>query len=233
LALIAALAITPFISANPADAPSPEPAPADQAETIEIPPSMTPVSLVIAVYSTSEGPARVGMVFGRHIPHQELEGRVRKMAEAAGWQIAELRLREESSPGNGAETLASFFCNGIINWDKGILGVEPLVKEFASEGHFRIIFLLPEMENFRGPVGRSEEGLKVEFFLREGAYEYVVTSGQALQEGENSAVNSSADEPAAKKPSLLLLFVIIIIAALTAAGVVIGWLWYGRKKRNP
>jgi len=182
------------------------------------------------VHATGEGPSRAAIVFSRTVPHNLLKARLERLGKKAGWQISALRLRDEPGQDKEVQTSASFLCNGIVDWQKGTLGVKPLVEEFGSEGRFRVVFLVPGMRNFSGPSGYSDDGVEVKFSPREEAYEYDVVVTKTPPPPPGGAVNSHSGKPKSAKAPAPLLVAIVLFAAL---GVVIGWLRYGRKKRIP
>ncbi len=229
LVLAVSLAI---LSASAATAPSvPSDQPAEPVEEPEAPPPTDMLALTIVVYSTGEGPSRVGMTFDRQLEHAELENRIQRLGEKASWHIEKLRLRDEADPEDGRMlTLVSFECDEIVDWEKGSLGLKPLVKEFASETRFQVAFLVPGMENFSGPSGYSENGLQVRLIPGDEVYEYEVTPAQGQPEAADEEPSNSSPEEESGGIGLIVL--LIIIASLASLGVVIGWLRCGKKKKN-
>jgi len=183
------------------------------------------LALVIVVFSPRQGPARVSITFSRFVDHGELARRVKSLAKKAGWETWRLQLRDEPGPKGEMQTSASFSCEGIVNRRQGKLGLEPLVEEFRGEGNFRVAFLVPGMESFTGPTGYEKNGTEVRFFPGKEVYEYEVIASTLPNSAE-----VEAEVPPAGKGGLAARGA--IFAGMVGLAVVVGWLWYGRKRKE-
>mgnify|MGYP000021978685 CR=1 FL=1 len=157
------------------------------------------------------------------------------MALQADWEIADLQINDVKSPaedGAGFETSVAFECEGIVDWEKGLLGIQPFIDEFGDLVKFQVAFLLPGLESFSGPAGFVNEKHRVRLFRGEEIYEYeVVNIAEARALNRPIAVVAEA-APQPEPRDLVQTVLVIIIVVLGLAGVVIGWLLYGRMKRS-
>lgn len=185
-------------------------------------------NFVVLVYAPDDGPAQVSLSFLKQINHIELTNRIIAMAGKVGWQVSQLKLTDQPKPEGGRQTTGKFLCSGIVDRQAGVLGVAPLIDEFASEGSFRAIFMVPEMTNFSGPGDFNQGGIPVKLSADADVFEYIVDIPKAQQE---EAIQERAAQLAPKesRAGKLVWWIVLGLACIGLGAVVIGWLRYGRK----
>lgn len=191
--------------------------------------------LVVLVIAPTPGPAKVVMSFSRTLDHKELEQQLQQMADTERWRISSVSVTDEVTQDNGKlQTSVSFSADGIINWQSGFLGVEPIIRQFVNEGSIRVGFFVTGFD-FKGPRNYilNDVEVKLRTTKRPGTaidgYEYDArVAAWRLRHTDDS------DRP--KRHQALsfqtwLVIVTLFIIAL-AVGVVAGRLLYGRRKHT-
>lgn len=222
--LLFMLALAPTWAGQPAGDTPPPPTPNERARQANMP------SLVIVIYSPEQGPVQGAVAFSRRVPHRELQERISRLGRNRGWRVWGVKFTDEPGPEGNPQTSATFRGEGMVDRANGLLGLEPLIEEFGGEGIVRIAFLVPGLKNFRGPFSFVRDGIAVRFTPGDQTYEYEVIVPPTRVGADGKVEVPSLTRPSAASRAAPFLAIGI---CLSTAGVLIGWLRYGRKKKTP
>jgi hypothetical protein len=186
-------------------------------------------AFVVVVVALDGKPAQVAMSFSSKMAPEELNRRILDLGKQAGWTIQDIKIGAEETLQKEPRVIANFSCKGIVNRERGLLGIEPLMNEFGREGAFRAIFLVPGAGVISGPQVVRTEFMQARLLVRAGAYEYIVEPAESLTLVKQRAKAAAAAKAAGARKRLLLVILFLTLAAII---VVVVWLRYGRMKEN-
>lgn len=187
-------------------------------------------SVVVIVDATrKEGPSQVALSFSRQIDRHELEQSIRRAASDGGWRISALDITNEAVPNDTSlQTTVSFTATGIVDRQRGWLGVEPFIRQFVNEGSIKAVFFAPGLA-FTGPRGYSRNDVEVRLRITDGMYQYDARVAAWRQRTPADTAHRTRQKTAST--SLWWVGVALFVVAITI-GVVAGRALYGRKKQE-
>jgi hypothetical protein len=190
---------------------------------------------VVAVVSSAGGPVdRVMLLFDHEVSRQTVQERLTTLGELCGSKVFDLKVRyrpfEALGPSGAGgkpvvQTFAYFGMEGLTDWKRGRLAVEPFARAFHDELPVRVKYDVGAEFPFREPARREffVDGARVRHFPNPTSHQYdlslastTATSGAASPSGGSQVRRWT---PLMTGLAIAIVLTLLLLIGLVAYGV--------------
>ena len=201
-----------------------------QGETLQE--AFTPPRVVVLVESAGGPVDRVMLLFDHEVSRRGVQERIAKLGELCNSKVWDLKTTYRpfeslgQAPGSKpvTQTLVHFGMEGLTDWKRGALAVEPLVRAFRRDLPVRVRYDVGAEFPFREPA-RSEffvDGARVRHYTNPTSHQFDVTgapAGAAGPAGPPGAARVRAWTPFMTVLAVAIILTLLLLVGLVAYGV--------------
>lgn len=184
--------------------------------------SQTP-DVVIWIDARTPGANGISITYPSVVKRSKAENHLALLLQETGWTASNINITDTSLSESGENPMTSveFTVVQSVQYDKGILPIEPFVRAFRDMKTIVLVYMLPEGFRFGGYENFENEYVKIVLRRGTNTYEYTISVKKAdfdsLGLPEVGLKQATEPDAGASKVGTLATVLVLVLALLAAA----------------